>query len=195
MVAGLLWMHGVHLGSRIHGVKVYNEKGLYEDEVWVKFNDHCLTAAGGSWLNPPNPENSSLLSVDELLRAMVRYEARDIWGVKDGRLCLLMDLYEPAVRDLNPHLVVVHRNPLSVARSLARWWVRSVDFGAYLAGVYLSRLCEWLGRHRDWPVLHLAYEDVLADPVGEAQRLGAFAGVAMDEERALDFVDPELRHF
>ena len=195
MVAGILYHHGVELGKRVNGPADFNEMGLYEDELVVKFNNHSLVSAGGSWLSPPPESGFNLISNHEMLDLLVRWMAGGIWGVKDGRIALTMPMWGPVCEAYKPALIFCHRNPVAAAKSMSRWWGLSISTALRLQALYVERLSSWLCQNDHWPVLHVSYEDFIADPIAQAGRLCEFAGVEMDEDVVREFVRPDLKHF
>lgn len=194
MVAGLLHESGLHMGSRLQGPASHNEKGLFEDEIVVKLNNLLLTMASGSWLIPPPPENFRLLNRD-LLIDLARYEQRETWGLKDGRFCLTLPVWEWVLDHCRPRFVICHRNILSAAKSMCLWWGLALHHALKLVAEYELRIAAHLGIRTDWPALHLSYEDFLSNPRTWAGQLAAFTGVDIAEETIEEFVEPALKHF
>src|SRR5215218_2639823 len=125
-LTGLLDGLGFYAGPEesLMGADDHNVRGYWELGEVQAFNEELLEVLGGSWTN--------VLEIDprrlgKSVRAGFLSRARSLvghlnsygpWVIKDPRLCLLL----PFWRDLleRPLCILVHRNPLSVARSLAR---------------------------------------------------------------------------
>jgi hypothetical protein len=58
--------------------------------------------------------------------------------------------------------------------------------------LHLDRLREWLGRQRNMAVLHVSYNDLVQQPVEQAERVGRFLGSAVNLEGMTRAVDPSL---
>jgi hypothetical protein len=64
-----------------------------------------------------------------------------------------------------------------------------------LAGVFQKQIAEvrqWLSKQPNFRVLHVNYHDVLADPLGSAQRVAAFLGESLDPAAMAAVVEPGL---
>jgi hypothetical protein len=137
----------VYMGSPKHFIppSFDNKKGFYEDRRIVLLNDAILQKANGSWDNPPsrlalkqvaeectltvviNGEHKAI-SIPEAIKYQLDQlytEAGELTlGIKDPRMCLLMDLYEPHMH--NAQYIMSWRNPKDIAKSLE---TRSKQFG------------------------------------------------------------------
>jgi len=58
--------------------------------------------------------------------------------------------------------------------------------------LHLQRLREWLQRQANMRVLHVSYNDLLAEPRRQAERVREFLGVDADIENMAQTVDPSL---
>ena len=177
-----------------------NPRGFYErQDVWT-LSERTFAAAGRSWFDIVDFDP---LAIDAGTHEVFAAEARRIlalldehrpWVIKDPRLCLLFPLWRPLLEE--PVCVLIHRDPLQVARSLMRR-----DGFPLLVGVALweRHTLAALDATRDLPRLLVGHEDLLRDPVGTSRQLLAElrqAGVenltAADEERAKGLVELEL---
>jgi hypothetical protein len=103
-----------------------NPRGHWESLRLRDVNDAVLAALGGNWAGPPPLESGWALGpgLDSL-----RVEGRDAfaevyrgtpqWVWKDPRTCITLPFWE-RVLDVEPVVLLVHRNPLEVVDSLAR---------------------------------------------------------------------------
>lgn len=183
-VAGILQILGVHMGDVAwQGTDRWNVHGYFEDRAFFDLNERILAAAGGSWREPPPREavlEAGAAFRDEIRRAIEG--RRGTWGWKDPRSVLTIELFLPYLP--SPRIVVVLRSPVHVAASLAR---REPDLagarGLRLTHTYLGRLLDFLEAHPELPTAYVAYEDVVARPTAEAERLAAFLGLEPSEEQ------------
>lgn len=123
------------------------------------------------------------------------FAASPLWGWKSPPTGLLLPLWEDLAQGLgfSLRLVVVFRNPLDVARSLARVWNLPLSQSLRLWLYYMLAVFETVDRH---PCLFVQYDEFLADPEAGAQRLGQFlkcADTALPE-KVRGIVRPSLRH-
>lgn len=141
-----------HIGETILPADSGNPEGYWENTRFIELNDKILAAAGGSWDRPPSRESileqSPVFAKD--IAELVRQESggRDLWGWKDPRTTLTVELYLPYLT--NPHFVSCFRDPREVAMSLQRRDKFTLEFGLHLANEYNDRLLKflawWTGR-------------------------------------------------
>ncbi len=119
------------------------------------------------------------------------------WAVTDPRLCLLFPFWKELLE--KPLCVLVHRDPLSVARSLQDHDCLPIPFGIALWELHTqAALAGSLGL----PRVLVSYHDLIADPMATLRRLreeiARFGGAGLRELEEADvrsFLDPALdRH-
>ncbi len=99
--------------------------------------------------------------------------------------------------DVQPVVVLVHRNPLEIAASLEARDELGKIYSLALWERY-ARTC--LAAISRLPALVTTYDEILADPLAWCERAGVFLGNtgvgtrAVDAAEALGFVGTELRH-
>ena len=130
LAAAILEQLGVYFGQELLSpMQEVNEKGFWEHRRVVDAHERLLHALGRKWYSvtpmPPHWQASEAayecrqsirqLTVDE-------FSAVPLWGVKDPRICLFLPLWKEVLDELGiiPHFLVVMRNPMEVALSLAR---------------------------------------------------------------------------
>jgi hypothetical protein len=166
------------------------------------FNDRPLDALGCDWSCPvelvPGWEGDEALATlraeaPALFSAVFPTEQ---WVWKDPRNCVTLAFWASCL-DVQPVVVLVHRNPLEVAASLR---ARDDLEDVYSLALWERYLRECLGSIRGLPTFVTDYERLLSDPLGWSEAARAFlegAGVtagSIPEEDALSFVEPTLRH-
>lgn len=120
--------------------------GNWENMEFVMLNEAILSAAGGTWHQPPTRE--AILNVSPKLKKACRvlvekFNAKgQLWGWKDPRTCLTIELYEPYL--IKPHYIAPFRNPSEVAYSLQKRNGFTIDKGKRLARIYNGRILEFL---------------------------------------------------
>ena len=126
-VTGLLNLLGASAGaeSDLIASDQANSKGYYENMELSDFQERLLRRLGGRWDKPPQlatgwQQSPRLLRDVGRGRRIVRnlYEPSTAWVWKDPRTCLLLPFWH-RVFGRQPTIVVIYRNPLEVARSLA----------------------------------------------------------------------------
>ena len=113
------------------------------------------------------------------------------WGWKDPRTTLTLPFWRRVVSALR--LVLVIRNPVDVAHSLATRHGWSIQSGMVLWKQYMDIAF----RHSiGIPMFVTFYDDYFQDPMCEIQRLLDFCGlrIKMDESKFLETIQQDQRH-
>ena len=198
---------GVELGSSLMpGIAGNNEKGFFEDLDVYNLNNEILQALGHTW------HTWSPLTVGELtgaatrqfrLRAVELLRAKTAgiatFGLKDPRIARLLPFWQTVFEHLNADVryVIAIRNPLSVARSLAKRDAIAPTQSHYLwlehalTAITFSDGCERVV---------VDFDQLMADPGLALSRIGRRIGHTLDindarfEEYAKHFLETSLRH-
>lgn len=200
----VLQLMGCHLGSEeeLTPGDEGNPKGYFERRDAWALDEWLLERLGGSWHDLTRLDGESVpaeLQAEFALRLrpiLERLGPHRPWAVKDPRLCVLLPSWRACLSA--PVGVLLHRDPLEVARSL-----RQRDSFPVAAGLGL-----WERHTRDalrftagLPRALVSYAELLSDPLAAARRLladlerqGVAAGLRLPDEGALrEFLDPALR--
>jgi hypothetical protein len=202
-LAGAIGLLGVPLGteSAIKPASPVNPQGFWEIEPLTAFNEELLVALGGSWSSPPRltgswQEDGRLEPYRERGRELfAELHPTPQWIWKDPRNSLLLPFWT-SVLAVKPILVISHRSPLEIHRSLAARDGISKPLALALWERYLRAALEAAEGQR---VLVLRYSALVADPRGACDRLAGFlkkAGVSCDgasEDRLMEFLRDDLR--
>lgn len=180
-----------------------NPRGYWErKDVW-SLDEDLLAALGASWDAPVGvdldrlPESAAAGFEARAARIVAALDRRRPWVVKDPRLCLLFPFWRRVAP--TPVVLLVHRSPLSVARSLAARDGFPLVLGIALWECYArAALASSLGQ----PRLLVRYEDLIDRPRTTAARLletlaaHGVSGLSEPPAGALEaFLDPRLeRH-
>lgn len=179
-----------------------NERGHWESQALVTLNRRLVWAQGATPYGPPRtaPGWEHGRGMDELRAAaldemgpMLRRRP-SVW--KDPRLCLTLPFWRTV---LEPPVaaVLVLRDPVAVARSLARRDTIPVLLGLALWDRYVRTAAAGL---RGLPTLVVSYEAMLEEPASWCNGLGDFlaaVGIGVDPGRraaAVASIDASLRH-
>lgn len=125
-----------------------NPQGHFEDDEFMQLNERILAAAGGSWFKPPTREEIVSVSAQfsDDIKALVKKRSSAIWGWKDPRSCLTLDLFHPHLD--NPHYICMFRDPEDVADSLVRRDKDTIgmykEYGVNLAKEYNRRILQFI---------------------------------------------------
>jgi GT2 family glycosyltransferase len=176
-----------------------NPKGHWESTVLSLFNEDLLRMLGGSWSAPPPlvrgwERDPSLDPLRELGKALVEtVHPTHRWAWKDPRNSILLPFWLDAL-DVRPRIVLVHRNPLEIWKSLDARAGFAKPLALALWERYVRAALECA---RDLPTLVVPYEGLLEDLPFWSNALRSFlgcngttdAGIAIDPP-----LDKSLRH-
>ena len=199
---------GVDLGQNLMPPRAGdNDRGYFEDLDIFNLNERIFTALGTSWhaVCPINEREFSNIKLDGL-----KLDALDIlqkrlgnarfWGFKDPRTCRLLPFWKEvfAHLGLDCRYLLVNRNPISVARSLA---ARN-SFGAsksYL--LWVQHVLGAIQGSAGHPRLVVDYDMMMESPAAQVLRIGKWLGISDQallkksvDDYAAGFVAEDLRH-
>lgn len=163
----------------------FNRQGYFEARPVVELNDALLEGQARHWADPKPfdlPEAAALSDragqAVRVLRSLFAFERSPL--VKDPRISRTLPVWTEAFARLghSGKLVILCRNPLSVAASLYR---RDAMAFAHALDLWFAYTMEAvrLSRGHDRALVH--YEALIADPQGTLERLGGDLGLAVDE--------------
>lgn len=200
----VLQLMGCHLGGdeELTPGDASNPKGYFERRDAWALDEWLLERLGGSWHDLTRLDGEAVPAelqaefAARLRPILERLEPHRPWALKDPRMCVLLPSWRACLSAAVG--VLLHRDPLEVARSL-----RTRDAFPLAAGLGL-----WERHTRDalrftagLPRVLVSYAELLADPLGAARRLlrdlraqGAGTGLSLPGEQALrEFLDPALQ--
>ena len=188
VTAGMLQVLGVDMGS-IGPSKKWNPEGSFEDKDFQRLNRDIfrMVEEAKSYWNPPTFEQimETRTRATPKIQKLVSEKSRgsSIWGWKNPKAILTAELYLPYLTD--PHFVIVFRNPLDTAKSSVahRRGKISYLYALKLANFYTGEILAFLERHPDMPSIFLSFEEIMADPSKETERLAHFLGLELSEEK------------
>ena len=124
-------------------------------------------------------------------------------GAKGKGLKVVAPLLRHLPAEVPARIVVLHRPLAQVLASQEAMKGRLGTQGRATSAAILARqfakdmegLDALVASRPAWRVLHVSYEDMLADPAGECLRLGEFLGASFDSRAAAVRIDPSQRRF
>ena len=189
-VAELLSSTGCELGPehQLMGATDANPRGHFESIPIVAMNDRILGEVGAHWLHPQADARrvrslaSSSLAAEAhrvLGAAGYRPRAAEPFLAKDPRFCLTFPFWQGLLADFDEVVVVlVYRHPDEVVASLERRDGVTTGYGHYLWNAYNRSI---LTATAGTAVVAVSYDDLLADPLSAAARIGrSFASEEAD---------------
>lgn len=201
MAARLLNMMGAYFApeGQSLGFNADNPKGYWERRDVLRFNQQLMQLRGCSWFDLRGWDWQTPFEAPPPIRRQMRglvleMDAHRPWLLKDPRLCLTLPAWRPLLEV--PVAVLISRDPLEVALSLNQRNQYPLAFGLAL---WESHIASALNAARSLPLVHVAHEALLADPVQAVQQLHAdllaheVQGLRLPSLREiLAFVEPKL---
>jgi hypothetical protein len=174
VVTRLITLMGANFGSESlnTGANPENPTGFWERRD-VRFeNDAVLRSAHADWWKVADFNLDQVPGdASERFDANVQKIVHDLdidrpWVIKEPRLCLLFPMWRRHVE--KPVCVLVHRSPIQIAYSLERRNGFPLSFSVALWERYVL---DSLSASAGLPRILVTYEQIMADPVGQADRL------------------------
>lgn len=165
--ARLLGELGCDFGGELLSGRVDNPGGYFEHRAVVEAHNDFLRAVGREWDDPrPWQEEFGSAAAREARRSLEEiferdFSERDLWVLKDPRLCRLLPLWDGILARADVRFVVVHRHPLAVARSLQRRDGMQRERALLL---WMRHVLEAERSTRVWKRAYVRFEELMADP-------------------------------
>jgi len=212
VTAGLEAM-GVSLGNKDVTIRYDNEKGYFENEDIVSFNDHLLKFLHSRWDNPFFDGRRAIEECPEGGLAPWYEEADAIitenfsnhatWAVKDPRMCQLLPFWTEVLErngysGEETYYIHVLRSPLEVAHSQSRRHEKN-PLLHYIGGDVRQTVLLWLSSHfqalrevNSDNNMAVSFADLLEEPGREMTRIIDFLDIEVSRERIAGYVDTFL---
>lgn len=149
-----------------------NPKGFWERRDLRAICDGLLTAADRTWWAVSGfdlsevDDDESATHLEAFSETLTELNEHQPWVVKEPRMCLLLPLLRPMLS--RPVAVVVHRDPIEIARSLEARNQFPVAAGVALWEHYVRSA---LAAAHGMPLVFVRHADVMSDPVATVKRL------------------------
>lgn len=179
-----------------------NPGGYWESRSLTALNDRILAAFDSDWSCPPDlaPSWEEDAALDELRAEASALFARLVpteqWVWKDPRNCITLPFWLACLGSESAVAVIVNRNPLEIASSLA---ARDGLGEVYSLALWERYLRSCLSAVLRMPTLVTSYDQILDNPRAWCEETREFLGregvetVELDQD-ALSYVDASLRH-
>lgn len=206
--ARALPVFGVQLGDNL--MKAWpgiNDKGFWEDLDVYELNIELMRELQADWQSH-GPISLQDISADKLAAFRLRASALLLqrtadgkpFGFKDPRTSRLLGFWRPIFDhlELDHGYVISLRDPLSVARSLAKAWGYGTEKACYL---WLEYIVDAMHGSRGARRLVVDFDAIIADPASQLQRIASTLGFPPPDEQSPEyreyadiFLDESLRH-
>jgi len=206
-LTGLLRLLGLWAGEEddFPPADDHNQAGYWEHrDVW-SVDESILRRLGASWSRIADLDLSRLgkesrARFGERVREIVRdLDRRGPWVIKDPRLCLLFPVWREILE--RPFCVLIYREPLPVARSLAARDGLPIPYGIAL---WEEHTRQALASTRGLPRCLISHRELMADPAAVLRDLHRHLGQLgapqlarlrfPTDEEIRSVVDPALVH-
>jgi len=205
-VAGAIRLLGIAPPAHVLPPAADNPTGFWESYAVVGANDWILTTAGTAWFEclafnssalEPDARTTALTFI--MLSVLSEFDQKPLLLVKDPRICLLLDLWLPALQALQilPAALLVLRHPGEVIASLA---YRSKLPQPHGAALWLGYMLAAERATRGCRSFILSYDELVSDWHSVLSRAGREIEIAwpvtVDAVAAPieGFLDSALRH-
>ena len=195
---------GVNLGTDLVPPHESNPKGFWEDSEFFSLNEELLEAIDRSWDDCESVESEmlQLLSSEtffERASELVKRKCQQnlTVGIKDPRFCLLLPFWLKVFEStgISTSFIVVVRNPLSVASSLADRDSIPKAKSLWLWALYNLHV---ISETPEYPRVVVDYDELMDDPSAEMMRIAHFLKLPVDNDAFIsfstEFLDLNLRH-
>lgn len=217
-VAGVLHRLGVWMGDELQPPDVLNKRGYYEDRLWQRINKSIV----GVRYDVQELEAINGTTTTAYQQVIAHYDNQyAIWGFKDPRACFTLQFIWPLLKEagVDTRVIVVQREFEAAVRSLKNH--SEIGYGGQFVMTYEEaenrqtiwhdaasrRLADYHATWNEGASLRVHFEDLLADPQAEIQRLADFCfnGCLSEGQApkpvearlitAARFLEPELKTF
>lgn len=199
---------GVSLGENLMPpAEGNNNKGFWEDLEIVALNDALLAQLGMNWHSLGSLHSShdwAALLEGPLAARAEQYLSEQtgrfaLFGIKDPRMSRLLPFWKGIFRRcaIEPTFLICSRDPLSVAKSLARRDGFPKGKSYYL---WVEHLLCGLLETQGFQTCVVSFDRLLSGPTEELRRIATGMGLPAPENQGLQeysehFLDMDMRHF
>lgn len=194
MMAGALHNIGINMGQNFYGKLPSNPLGHFEDMDFLNLNNKILEEIGTDWRNPPHVDEITKKGnafSNEIQEIISKKNKQDVWGWKDPRTCLTLELFIPYV--INPYFIVCYRDAFDVANSLYKREKMDIDYGIKLKDLYDKRINMFFNKYRGLKRYNVKFQDIKNNPSRYIEEIINFLDMNVTNEdyvKGINFVLP-----
>jgi hypothetical protein len=200
---------GIDLGNNLRPGSGKNPTGFFEDNDFLKISRRLKRTLGVRadsvrLLDEREYDLPLVKQIEDDCVAMIkrRFSASPIWGYKYARTSRFLPFFERVFErcGVEPRYVFAVRNPLSVAKSRARLEPqRGTQEQSDLE--WLTNVVPYFERARGKTCVFVDYDNVMADPARELERMARGLGLPVDDKvrdeiriYKDEYLKPGIRH-
>jgi len=187
LITSILHDLGFNPGKVLLQADQSNQEGFWEYEPLVQFHSRILEDYDNRWFAPGHhmPLDELISTYRDEAESLIRNMDNDDqdWCWKDPRLVLFLDFWMEILSKRDVKWIITHRHPASIAASL-----RSRDHFDTNVGLSLWEYWVLLLLERKYKLkrnITIQYEQMLADPRTQIDRIASFLQPDWDEEKRL----------
>ncbi|MGX5386316.1 sulfotransferase family protein [Bacillus thuringiensis] len=207
-VAGVLDLLGVDMGDNLLPATPANPKGFFENIDVVLLNDKILERLSMTWYAPRLRReiltSKSQLTESKLLLEkhinLFRKEKKSIWGLKDPRMLLTLDVWKSYLEEFSKVTYIFVNRPLEESvKSLSYRDNINLNQATKILNIYYKNLIyyrtELLGQKKD--IIDINFKNLLEEPEIFVKKMNC--RLNQDDDYNLDlikiFLDIRLKNF
>lgn len=176
---------GAYMGDNLLPPSKHNPEGYYEEKKIVDFHDKVI---GGNWRLPSMNQADKYLAEYKVL--LGPFVWKDLWAIKDPRLCYCLPLLIKAAPDMKT--ITIYRDPFNSAKSLAKRNKIPFEIAFMITIRYLAKMIENTVNLEN--VMSIRYIDLISKTNEVVDSVASFLGVTPKQE-AYSAVKPSLAHW
>ena len=199
---------GVDLGSDLVAAKSDNPKGFWEHREIRDLDIKLLEDIGSFWHDVrPMPDNWWETDIARAYRLRFlevvkrNFSGTALWGIKDPQMCKVLRVWLEVFSEfaVDPHFVIVFRNPLEVAASLEARGIPLMSLDQSLM-LWLQHVLESESNTRTYPRTFVSFADFMSDWRGTASHVAELLKIQWPRsyeeaaEDASEFLEAGLKH-
>jgi len=183
LFSGVLYYLGIPMGEEALPTQVSNRnpKGFFEDRSIIKISEVMMRYIVQYESIDASKEKLLKLFGGQIEKAMNKRkkDCNGIWGVKDVNMVDLLDIYRGYLTQA--HFIVVHRNPLDVAKSYADWHKTDVQTTLSMVMRNYDKINESMAFENN--KLLVSYDEAIRNPRKTVEEIIEFLKIQATEEQ------------
>lgn len=183
MFAGILYYLGIPMGKEALPTQTSgrNPKGFFEDRSIIKISEVMMR-----YIAQYKDIDAGVEKLKQLFGMQIKNtidkrknDCNGIWGLKDVNMVDLLDVYREHLTQA--HFIVVHRNPLDVAKSYSDWHKTDVQTTLSMVMRNYNKMNESMAFENN--KLLVSYDEAIRNPRKTVEEIIEFLKIQATEEQ------------